>query len=307
MSDFDKNLSINIGGVEWKNPVTTASGTVNSGKEYSPYIDFSTLGALTSKSVSVEEWMGNPVPRIAESYGGMLNAIGLQNAGIDAFIKNDVPFFRKLDTAIIVNICGRQVSDFVAVAEKLTECGGVDMLELNLSCPNVKDGGMAFAQDPKTTHHIVGEVRKATNLPLITKLSPNVTNITEIAKAAEDAGSDAVSLINTLLALRINVNTRKPILGNTLGGLSGPAIRPVALRCVWQVYKAVSIPIVGMGGILTGEDAIEFILAGATAVAVGTAHFINPRASADVLEGIINYMEKHGVDDINELVGAAHS
>ena len=305
-SDFDRNLTINIGGVEWKNPVTTASGTVNSGKEYSPYIDFAQLGALTSKSVSAEEWMGNPVPRIAESYGGMLNAIGLQNQGIDAFIKNDVPFFKKLDTAIIVNICGREISDFVVVAEKLTKCGGVDMLELNLSCPNVKDGGMAFAQDPKTTYQIVSEVKKATTLPLITKLSPNVTNITEIAKAAEDAGSAAVSLINTLLALRININTRKPMLGNTLGGLSGPAIRPVALRCVWQVYKAVKIPIVGMGGILTGDDAIEFMLAGATAVAVGTAHFINPRASADVLEGIVNYMEKHGVKDINELIGAAH-
>jgi len=307
MSDFDRNLTINIGGVEWKNPVTTASGTVNSGKEYSPYIDFAQLGALTSKSVSIEEWMGNPVPRIAESYGGMLNAIGLQNQGIDTFIKNDVPFFKKLDTAIIVNICGREISDFVTVAKKLTECGGVDMLELNLSCPNVKDGGMAFAQDPKTTHHIVSEVKKATTLPIITKLSPNVTNITEIAKAAEDAGSTAVSLINTLLALRININTRKPMLGNTLGGLSGPAVRPVALRCVWQVYKAVKIPIIGMGGILTGDDAIEFILAGATAVAVGTAHFINPRASADVLEGIENYMEKYGVKDINELIGAAHN
>jgi len=306
MSDFDRNLAINIAGVEWKNPVTTASGTVNSGKEYSPYIDFSTLGALTSKSVSVEEWMGNPVPRIAESYGGMLNAIGLQNQGIEKFIKNDIPFFKKLDTAIIVNICGREMSDFVTVAQRLTECGGVDMLELNLSCPNVKEGGMAFAQDPATTEKIVAEVKKATTLPIITKLSPNVTNIAEIAKAAEAGGSDAVSLINTLLALRINVGTRKPILGNTLGGLSGPAIRPVALRCVWQVYKAVGIPIIGMGGILTGEDAIEFILAGATGVAVGTAHFINPRASAEVLEGIVNYMEKYGVNDINELIGAAH-
>jgi len=302
----DINLTINIGGVEWKNPVTTASGTVNSGKEYSPYIDFAELGALTSKSVSVQEWMGNPVPRIAESYGGMLNAIGLQNQGIDNFIKNDIPFFKKLDTNVIVNVCGRAVDDFVAVAQKLSECGGVDMLELNLSCPNVKDGGMAFAQDPKVTHHMVSEVKKATHLPIITKLSPNVTNISEIAKAAEDAGSDAISLINTILALRINIHNRKPILGNTLGGLSGPAVRPVALRCVWQVYKAIKIPIIGMGGILNGEDAIEFMLAGATGVAVGTAHFINPRASADVLEGIVNYMEKYGVQDINELIGAAH-
>ncbi|MDR2168120.1 MAG: dihydroorotate dehydrogenase [Clostridiales bacterium] len=303
---MNNNLSVTIGGVEWKNPITTASGTVNSGKEYSPYVDFTQLGALTSKGVSSEPWLGNPTPRIAESYGGMLNAIGLQNAGVAAFIENDIPYFKKLDTAIIVNICGRDAEDFANVARKLTEAGGVDMLEINVSCPNVKEGGVAFAQDPKATEAIVSAVRKATPLPLITKLSPNVTSIAEIAKAAEFAGSDALSLINTLLAIRINIHTRKPILANTLGGLSGPAIRPVALRCVWQAYKAVKIPLIGMGGILTGEDAVEFMLAGATAVAVGTAHFLNPRATMEVLEGMVNYMEKYGVKDINELIGAAH-
>jgi dihydroorotate dehydrogenase (NAD+) catalytic subunit len=299
------NLSVNIGGVEWKNPITTASGTVNSGKEYSPYVDFAALGALTSKGVSPEPWPGNPTPRIAETYGGMLNAIGLQNAGIEAFITNDIPFFKKLDTVVIVNVCGRTAEDFAEVARRLTEAGGVDMLEINVSCPNVKEGGMAFAQDPRATESIVSAVRKATDLPIITKLSPNVTSIAEIAKAAESAGSNALSLINTLLAMRINIHTKRPILANTFGGLSGPAIRPVALRCVWQCYNAVKIPIIGMGGIMNGEDAIEFMLAGATAIAVGTAHFVNPRITMDVLEGMVNYMEKYGIDDINELIGAA--
>jgi len=300
------NLSINIGGVTWKNPVTTASGTANSGKEYSEYIDFGQLGAITTKGVAPTEWLGNPTPRVVETYGGMLNAIGLQNAGVSAFIQNDVPFLQNLDTVVIVNICGRTAEDFVQVAQELTEAGGVDMLEVNVSCPNVKEGGVAFAQDPKATREIVSKVKKSTNLPIITKLSPNVTNIAEIAKAAEEAGSDALSLINTLLGMKIDIRTRKPVLGNTMGGLSGPAIKPVAIRCVYQAYKAVKIPIIGMGGIMTGDDAIEFIIAGATAVAVGTANFTNPHATIDVINGITTYMQNHGITDINDLIGIAH-
>jgi len=300
------NLSVKIAGVEWKNPITTASGTVNSGKEYSPYINFANLGALTSKGVSRTPWNGNPTPRIAETYGGMLNAIGLQNAGVDAFIENDVSFFKKLDTAIIVNVCGRDADEFAEVSRRLTEAGGVDMLEINVSCPNVKEGGVAFAQDAGATAEIVSAVKKATHLPLIVKLSPNVTSIAEIAKAAEAAGADVLSMINTLLAMRINIHTKKPMLANTMGGMSGPAIKPVALRCVYQCYKAVRIPIIGMGGIGSGEDAVEFMMAGATGVAVGTAHFVNPRITMDVLEGITNYMERYNVDDVNELIGAAH-
>ena len=300
------NLSVNIGGVTWKNPVTTASGTVNSGKEYSEYIDFGRLGAITTKGVASTPWLGNPTPRVAETYGGMLNAIGLQNPGVAAFIESDIPFLRTLDTVVIANICGRTAEDFVEVAQKLTECGGVDMLEVNVSCPNVKEGGVAFAQDPRATEEIVTKVKKATKLPIITKLSPNVTNIAEIAKAAEAAGSDALSLINTLLGMKIDIHTRKPVLGNTMGGLSGPAIKPVALRCVYQAYKAVKIPIIGMGGIMTGDDAIEFILAGATAIAVGTANFTNPKATINVLDGITAYMKNHSVTDINELIGATH-
>jgi len=299
-------LAINIAGVEWKNPITTASGTVNSGIEYSEYVDFSKLGALTSKGVAATPWTGNPTPRIAETYGGMLNAIGLQNAGIDAFVENDIPFFKQLDTNVIVNVCGRDADEFAEVARRLEEAGGVDMLEVNISCPNVKEGGAAFAQDPKATESIVSAVKKATRLPIIVKLSPNVTSITEIAKAAESAGAGALSMINTLLAMRINIHTKKPMLANTMGGLSGPAIKPVALRCVYQAYKAVKVPIIGMGGILNGDDAIEFMLAGASAVAVGTAHFTNPCAATDVLEGMVDYMEKYGVEDINELIGGAH-
>jgi len=299
----DVNLTINIGGVVWKNPVTTASGTVNSGKEYGEYLNFGRLGAITTKGVAPTEWPGNPTPRVAETYGGMLNAIGLQNPGVDEFIKNDLPFLRTLGTVVIVNICGRTAEDFVEVAQKLTAAGGVDMLEVNVSCPNVKDNGAAFAQCPKSTEDIVGKVKQATNLPIITKLSPNVTNIAEIAKAAEAAGSHALSLINTLLGMKIDIHTRKPLLGNTMGGLSGPAIKPVAVRCVYQAHKAVKIPIIGMGGIMNGDDAIEFILAGATAIAVGTANFTNPHATINVLDGITAYMEKYGVTDINHLIG----
>jgi dihydroorotate dehydrogenase (NAD+) catalytic subunit len=307
------NLKVNIGGVEWKNPVTTASGTVNSGLEYSEYVDFSRLGAFTTKSVAPAQWMGNPTPRVAETYGGMLNAIGLQNLGVEQFIKKDIPFLKTLNTNIIVNICGRSVEDFIFVARKLTEealsetnsngTATINMLELNLSCPNVKEGGMAFSQDPSVTELIVAEVKKVTHLPLITKLSPNVTDITKIAKAAESGGASALSLINTLLGMKIDITTKKPVLGNVFGGLSGPAIKPVALRCVYQAAGAVKIPIIGMGGISTAEDALEFLLAGASAIAVGTAHFANPTASTDILDGITHYMQKHGVDDINELIG----
>jgi len=299
------NLGINIAGVNWKNPITTASGTVNSGKEYSEYVDFSKIGAITSKGVAPKAWTGNATPRIAETFGGMINAIGLQNAGVEAFINDDIPFLKRLGTNVIVNVCGRDADEFATVASRLEAAGGVDMLEINVSCPNVKEGGVAFAQDPRATEAIISAVKKATKLPIIAKLSPNVTSIAEIAKAAEAAGADAISLINTVLAMRIDIHTKKPILANVMGGLSGPAIKPIAVRCVFQAYKAVKIPLIGMGGIMTGDDAIEFILAGATAVAVGTANFSNPRATLDILDGIKAYMTKHGVTDINELIGGA--
>ena len=297
------NLSVKIAGVEWKNPITTASGTVNSGKEYSEFVDFSKIGALTTKGVAPSPWAGNKTPRVAETHGGMINAIGLQNAGVAAFIQDDLPFLRGLGTNVIVNVCGRDAGEFAEVARRLEEAGGVDMLEINVSCPNVKEGGVAFAQDPKATEEIIAAVKKATKLPIIAKLSPNVTSIAEIAKAAEAAGADALSMINTLLAMRIDINTRKPILANTMGGLSGPVIKPVAVRCVYQSYRAVKIPIIGMGGIMTGNDAIEFLLAGASAIAIGTANFVNPRATLDVLGGIRDYMEKYSIGDINEIIG----
>ncbi|MCL2353483.1 MAG: dihydroorotate dehydrogenase [Defluviitaleaceae bacterium] len=299
-------LNINIAGIEWKNPVTTASGTVNSGKEYSPYVDFSKLGALTTKSVSAKPWKGSQTPRIAETYGGMVHSIGLQNPGIDEFIQRDIPYFKKLDTAIIVNICAREENDFVEVARRLEEASGIHMLELNLACKSDDLGGFRFAQNTKWTESVLAKVKKVTNLPVIAKLTPNVTDIAEIAKAAEAGGACALSLINSVSAMRINIETRKPILASAMGGLSGPAIKPIALRCVYQAYKAVNIPIIGMGGIMTGEDAIEFLMAGATAVGVGMAHFINPRAALEVIEDIEAYMEKHGIDDVVELTGAAH-
>ncbi|MCL2397523.1 MAG: dihydroorotate dehydrogenase [Defluviitaleaceae bacterium] len=301
------NLSVNIAGVTWKNPVTVASGTFASGMEYTFFVELSRLGAITTKGVSHQPWAGNAVPRVAETYGGMLNSIGLQNPGVEAFIQHDLPFLRQQDTAVVVNVCGHKVEEYCYVAYRLTEAGGVDMLELNVSCPNVSEGGMAFGTNWKMTEKVVAEVRKVTNLPLIVKLSPNVTDIDVIAKAAESAGADALSMINTLLGMKIDIHTRKPLLGNKMGvgGLSGPAIRPVAVRCVYQVAGCVNIPIIGMGGITTGEDAIEFLLAGASAVAVGTANFANPRATLDVLAGIESYMTKNGVDDVNKLIGAA--
>lgn len=300
-------LSVNIAGIKWKNPVTVASGTFSSGKEYAEFMNPADLGAITTKGVSGVPWAGNPVPRAAETYGGMLNSIGLQNPGVEAFIKDDLPFLRKLDTIVIANVCGHKIEEYCQVALRLTEAGGVDMLEINISCPNVSEGGMVFGTNWKMTEKVIAAVRKATNLPIIAKLSPNVADIDVIAKAAEGAGADALSMINTLLGMKIDINRKcpAPLLGNKIGGLSGPAIRPVAVRCVYQVARCVNVPIIGMGGITCGEDAIEFFLAGATAVAVGTANFLNPRASLDVLDGIKSYMEKNGVVDINELVGAA--
>ena len=300
------NLSVNIASVQWKNPVTVASGTFASGKEYGDFVDISRLGAITTKGVSPKAWAGNAVPRVAETYGGMLNAIGLQNQGVEAFIENDLPFLRNSGTVVIVNVCGHRVEEYCQVAQRLTEAGGVDMLELNISCPNVSVGGMAFGTNWKEAEKVVDAVRKVTNLPIIVKLSPNVTDIEVIAKAAEGKGADALSMINTLTGMKIDINTRKPVLARGIGGLSGPAIRPVAVRCVYQVAACVKIPIIGMGGIMSGEDALEFIMAGATAVAVGTANFANPYATMEVLAGIEKYMEENGIIDINELVGVAH-
>lgn len=296
------NKSVSIGSVELKNPVMTASGTFGSGREYADFIDLSRLGAVVVKGVSIEPWNGNPPPRIAETYGGMLNSIGLQNPGVEAFVREDIPFLRGFDTKIIVNICGHTVDEYVAVTEALAEAD-VDMLELNISCPNVSAGGITFGTDHRMVERVVSQVKKRAKQPLIVKLSPNVTDITEIAKAAEHAGADALSLINTLLGMKIDIARKRPVLHNKMGGLSGPAIKPVAVRMVYQTAKAVKIPIIGMGGIMTGEDAVEFIMAGATAVAVGTASFHNPFAAVEVLEGIERYMNEYGVEDIGDIRG----
>ncbi|GKX28019.1 dihydroorotate dehydrogenase [Vallitalea longa] len=294
--------SVNIAGVDFKNPVMTASGTFGSGREYSKFVDLNRLGGVVVKGVASKEWLGNPAPRIAETYGGMLNAVGLQNPGVDVFIEEDIPFLRQYDTNIIVNIAGKTVEEYVEVAKRLRDAD-IDMIELNISCPNVKEGGVAFGTDPKMAEYVTSEVKKYAKQPLIVKLSPNVTDITEIARAVEAGGADAVSLINTLLGMKIDIYKRKPILANRVGGFSGPAIKPVAVRMVNQVYNSIKLPIIGLGGICTGEDAIEFILAGATGVAVGTANFSNPRATIDVVEGIERYMDVMGVGDVNELIG----
>ena len=296
------NLSVNIAGVELKNPIITASGTFNSGKEYANFIDLNKLGAITAKGVSHEPWPGNPPPRIAETHGGMLNAVGLQNPGAKEFIKDDLPFMRQFNTKVIVNLCGRTIEDYINVAK---DFGGtdIDLFELNISCPNIKAGGMAMGTDPKMAETVTKEIKKIVKAPLIVKLSPNVTDITSIAKAAEAGGADGISLINTILGMKIDIHKRKPILGNKIGGLSGPAIKPVAVRMVYQVSKATNLPIIGMGGITTGEDAIEFIMAGATAVSVGMANFTNPQATMDILDGIVKYMEQYKIKDINELKG----
>lgn len=296
------NTSVNIAGVTWKNPVTVASGTFGSGAEYGELVDLNELGAVTTKGVANIPWPGNPTPRIAETYGGMINAVGLQNPGIDLFAKRDIPFLKKYDTRIIVNVCGKSEADYVDVVERLAE-EPVDMLEINVSCPNVKEGGIAFGQNPEALYGITKAVKAVAKQPIIMKLSPNVTDITEMARAAEAAGADALSLINTITGMKIDIHRRTFAVANKTGGLSGPAIKPVAVRMVYQVAHAVQIPIIGMGGICTGEDAIEFIMAGATAVSVGTATFHDPMASIKVVQGIREYMERYGVEDINELRG----
>ena len=297
------NTKVTIAGVEFKNPVTTASGTFGSGTEYSEFVDLSLLGAVTTKGVANVPWPGNPTPRIAETYGGMINAIGLQNPGIDVFVNRDIPFLKQYDTKIIVNVCGKTTEDYIDVVERLGD-QPVDLLEINISCPNVKEGGIAFGQDPKAVEAITREVKRHAKQPIIMKLSPNVTDITVMAKAAEAGGADALSLINTLTGMKIDINRRSFALANKTGGMSGPAVKPVAVRMVYQVAQAVKLPIIGMGGIMTAEDALEFILAGATAVAVGTANFHNPYATKEVVEGIEAYMRKYGIEDIKELIGA---
>ena len=296
------NTKVNIAGVEFKNPVMVASGTFGSGAEYSDFVDLNRLGAVVTKGVANVPWEGNPTPRIAETYGGMLNAVGLQNPGYDLFAKRDIPYLQKYDTNIIVNVCGRTTEDYIDVVEKL-ETENVDMLEINISCPNVKHGGIAFGQDPKAVEAITKAVKAVAKQPVIMKLSPNVTDITEMAKAAEAGGADALSMINTLTGMQIDVERQKFVLANKTGGLSGPAIKPVAVRMVYQVANAVNVPIIGMGGIANAKDAMEFILAGATAVSVGTANFNNPNTTIEVVEGIEDYMIRHNVEDINDLIG----
>ena len=296
------DLSVNFAGVTMKNPVTTASGTFGSGAEYSEFVDLSKLGAVTTKGVSSVPWEGNPTPRICETYGGMLNAIGLQNPGADVFVKRDIPFLKKYDMRIIVNICGRTTEEYVEVVKRLA-AEPVDLLEINISCPNVKAGGIAFGQDPKFVEKITDEIKQSAKQPVIMKLSPNVTDIGEVAKAAEAGGADAVSLINTLTGMKIDIHKRTFALANKTGGMSGPAVKPVAVRMVYQVANAVKIPILGMGGICTAEDALEFIMAGATMVAVGTANFHNPTATTDIIQGITDFMEQNKVTDIRELIG----
>lgn len=296
------NMSVNIAGVTLKNPVTVASGTFGSGMEYSEYVDLNRLGAVTTKGVANIPWAGNATPRIAETYGGMINAIGLQNPGLDTFLSRDIPFLKQYDTKIIVNVCGKTTEDYVDAVEKLGEAP-VDLLEINISCPNVKEGGIAFGQNPKMAEDITKAVKAAAKQPVIMKLSPNVTDITEMARAVEAGGADAVSLINTITGMKIDINKRTFAVANRTGGLSGPAIKPVAVRMVYEVANAVKLPIIGMGGIASSEDALEFIMAGAAAVAVGTANFHNPLATIEVIDGIQAFMEKNNISDINELIG----
>ncbi len=297
------NTKVKIAGVEFKNPVMTASGTFGSGMEYSEFVDLNRLGAVVTKGVASVPWEGNPTPRIAETYGGMLNAIGLQNPGIDVFIERDIPFLKKFDTRIIVNVCGKTVEDYLDVVERLGDTG-VDMLEINVSCPNVKEGAIAFGQKADSLYAITSAVKKKARQPVIMKLSPNVTDITEMARAAEAAGADALSMINTLTGMKIDVHKRKFVLANRTGGLSGPAVKPVAVRMVYQTAQAVKIPIIGMGGIANAEDALEFLLAGATAVAVGAMNFANPYTTVEVAEGIEDYMKQYNIEDIHSLIGS---
>ena len=297
------NTKVNLAGVELKNPVMVASGTFGSGAEYSEFVDLNRLGAVVTKGVASVPWPGNPAPRIAETASGMLNAIGLQNPGIDLFSKRDLPFLEKFDTKVIVNVCGHSTEEYLDVVERLADELRVDMLEINISCPNVKEGGIAFGQDPKAVEAITKAVKAKAKQPIIMKLSPNVTDITVMAKAAEAGGADCLSLINTLTGMKIDIERQTFAIANKTGGLSGPAVKPVAVRMVYQVANAVKIPIIGMGGICTAEDAMEFILAGATAVSIGTANFANPYTTVEVIDGIEAYMRRHGVEDINELIG----
>lgn len=296
------NMKINIAGVEWKNPVTVASGTFGSGEEFSEFVDLNQLGAVTTKGVANVSWAGNPTPRVAEVYGGMMNAIGLQNPGIDVFCRRDIPFLKQFDTKIIVNVCGHAPEEYLAVVERLAD-EPIDMMEINISCPNVNAGFLAFGQDAEHVEKLTAQIKKIAKQPVIMKLTPNVTDITEIARAAEAGGADAVSLINTLTGMKIDIHRRTFALANKTGGVSGPAVHPVAVRMVYQTAQAVKIPIIGMGGISTAEDAIEVLLAGATAVAVGTANFHNPSAAADVVDGIAAYMKQYGIEDVRELIG----
>lgn len=294
---------VTLAGVELKNPVMTASGTFGSGAEYSEFVDLNRLGAVVTKGVANVPWPGNPTPRVTETASGMLNAIGLQNPGIDLFCKRDIPFLKQYDTKIVVNVCGKSTEDYCEVVERLAD-EPVDLLEINVSCPNVKEGGIAFGQNPKALEAITKEVKKYAKQPIIMKLSPNVTDITEMARAAEAGGADILSLINTLTGMKIDIYRRAFALANKTGGMSGPAVKPVAVRMVYQVAQAVSLPIIGMGGIATAEDALEFIMAGATAVSVGTANFFNPYATVEIAEGIENFMGEQHVEDIHELIGA---
>lgn len=298
------NTQTTIAGVTFKNPVMTASGTFGSGMEYEEFVDLNRLGAVVTKGVANVPWPGNPTPRVAEVYGGMLNAIGLQNPGIDVFMERDIPFLKKYDTKIIVNVCGKSVEDYVDVVERLGDEPAVSMLEINVSCPNVKEGAIAFGQKADALYNITSELKKHAKQPIIMKLSPNVTDITEMAKAAEAAGADALSLINTITGMKIDIHRRKFAIANKTGGMSGPAIKPIAVRMVYQVAQAVKIPIIGMGGIATAEDAIEFILAGASAVSVGVMNFVDPYTTIKVVEGIEDYMRTYHVENLTDLIGA---
>ena len=297
------NMKVDLCGVTLNNPVMTASGTFGSGAEYSEFVDLNKLGAVVTKGVANVSWQGNPTPRVAEVYGGMLNAVGLQNPGIDLFIERDIPFLKKYDTKIVVNVCGHSTEEYIEVVERLRD-QPVDLLEINISCPNVKEGGIAFGQDPKAVEAITREVKKYAKQPVIMKLSPNVTDITVMAKAAEAGGADVLSLINTLTGMKIDINRRTFAIANKTGGMSGPCVKPVAVRMVYQVAQAVKVPIIGMGGISNAEDALEFILAGATAVSIGTANFTNPYATAETVRGMEEYMKKNNIEDIGSLIGA---
>ena len=297
------NTRVKIAGVEFKNPVMTGSGTFGSGMEYGEFVDLNRLGAVVTKGVANVPWPGNPVPRVAEVYGGMLNAIGLQNPGVDVFIRRDLEFLKQFDTKVIVNVCGKTVEDYLEVVEKLGDQKRVDLLEINVSCPNVKEGAIAFGQRADALFDITSRIKKAAAQPVIMKLSPNVTDIAEMARAAEAAGADAISLINTITGMKIDIERRRVALANKTGGMSGPAIKPVAVRMVWQCANAVKIPIIGMGGIATAEDAVEFLMAGATAVAVGAMNFVNPYATREVADGLEAFLESHGISDVNEIIG----